>query len=162
MTVERIRLEFERGGVLVADVLPDLAPRTIAAVISALPLEATAYHTRWCGREVYFPVALGRSAPPRENDTSTVNTGDVIYWREWEKAEGASEALSVYYGAEVVRDHRGNLPVNVFARVSQDQWPKIAEIGVRIWQHGIETIHVTRVQESDAPRRADRGGKSTR
>ncbi len=162
MTCERIRLEFERGGVLIADALSELAPRTVSAVLSALPLETTAYHTRWCGREVYFPVTLGRSGPPRENDTSTVNTGDVIYWREWEKVEGASEALSVYYGAEVVRDHHGLLPVNVFARVSQDQWPKIAEIGVRIWQHGVETIHVTRVPKNSAPRRADRGGKSTK
>jgi hypothetical protein len=160
VTGERIRLEFERGGMLIADVLSDVAPRTVSAVLSALPLETTAYHTRWCGREVYFPVALGRSGPPRENDTSTVNNGDVIYWREWEKAEGASEALSVYYGAEVVRDHHGFLSVNVFARVSQDQWPKIAEIGVRIWQHGIETIRLTREAGHDAPRPATRGGKT--
>ena len=153
MTGERIRLEFERGGVLTADVLSDLAPKTVAAVLAALPIETTAYHTRWCGREVYFPVSLGRSGPPRENDTSTVNTGDVIYWREWEKAEGASEALSVYYGAEVVRDHHGPLQVNVFARVPQDQWPAIAEIGVRIWQHGTEKIRIARLPE--------RGGKST-
>jgi hypothetical protein len=150
MTPQRVRLEFQRGGVLVADVLADVAPQTAAAVLSALPLDTTAYHTRWCGREVYFPLTLGGSAPPRENDTSSVNTGDVIYWREWEKTEGASEALSVYYGAEVVRDHRGLLPVNVFARVSQDQWPKIAEIGVRIWQRGIETVRVTRISEEGA------------
>ncbi|MEN6368880.1 MAG: DUF3830 family protein [Thermotogota bacterium] len=162
MTGECIRLEFERGGVLIADVLSELAPRTVSAVLAALPLETTAYHTRWCGREVYFPVALGRSGPPRENDTSTVNIGDMIYWREWEKGEEANEALSVYYGAEVVRDHHGFLSVNVFARVSQDQWPKIAEIGVRIWQHGIETIRLTRIPASDAPRQADRGGKSTK
>ena len=160
MTGERIRLEFERGGALIADVLSELAPRTVSAVLSALPLETTAYHTRWCGREVYFPVVFGRSAPPRENDTSTVNTGDVIYWREWEKGDGASEALSVYYGAEVVRDHHGFLSVNVFARVSQDQWPKIAEIGLRIWQRGIETIRVTREAGREAPRPAAQGGKT--
>jgi len=156
---ERLRMEFERGGVLVADVLSNEAPQTIAAVLSALPIETTAYHTRWCGREVYFPVALGRSGPPRENDTSTVNVGDVIYWREWEKTEGASEALSVYYGAEVVRDHRGFLPVNVFARVPQDQWPRIAEIGVRIWQHGVEGIRVTRIDKDDESPCADRIAK---
>ncbi|MDD4903162.1 MAG: DUF3830 family protein [Candidatus Bipolaricaulis sp.] len=159
MTGERLRLEFERGGVLIANVLSDEAPQTIAAVLSALPIETTAYHTRWCGREVYFPVTLGRSGPPRENDTSTVNAGDVIYWREWEKSDGASEALSVYYGAEVVRDHRGFLPVNVFARVTQDQWPKIAEIGVRIWQHGVERIRVARIDRDDEPHSADRIAK---
>jgi hypothetical protein len=66
MTPQRVRLEFQRGGVLVADVLADVAPQTAAAVLSALPLDTTAYHTRWCGREVYFPLTLGGSAPAGE------------------------------------------------------------------------------------------------
>lgn len=150
MSGTKIRLSFERGGDLIAELLYGAAPRTVDAVLAALPLEVTVYHSRWSGREVNFPLALGDAAPPRENDTTTVNTGDVIYWREWEKGSDACEAIAVYYGAEVTRDHRGTLPVNVFARVSQDQWPKIAEIGTRIWQCGTETIRVTRV--ADAPR----------
>ncbi len=137
-----IELEFARGGVLKAAVLWDSAPETCRAVVDALPLEATVSHSRWSGREVNFPVALGSGAPQRENDTTTVNTGDVIYWREWEKEAKACEALAVYYGAEVTRDHRGYLPVNVFARVPQEQWPLATEIGLRIWREGFERVRV--------------------
>lgn len=77
---------------------------------------------------------------PRENQTATANTGDVIYWKEWETEENPPEALAIYYGAEIIRDHRGFLLVNVFARISQDQWPQIEEIGIRVWQRGVEKI----------------------
>jgi hypothetical protein len=137
-----ISLEFERGGVLSAAVLWDSAPETCRAVLNALPLEAMVSHSRWSGREVNFPIALGPGAPPRENDTTTVNTGDVIYWREWEREAKACEALAVYYGAEVTRDHRGYLPVNVFARIPQGQWPLATEIGLRIWRQGFERVRM--------------------
>jgi hypothetical protein len=142
----KIKFTLERGGELFADLLPKVAPKTIQKVFMVLPYESTAYHTRWCGREVNFPF---KSPEPiaRENQTSTANTGDVIYWKEWETEENPPEALAFYYGAEVIRDHRGFLPVNVFARISQDQWPLIEEIGIRIWQRGIEKIHIEVVED---------------
>ena len=140
----RIRFTFERGGVLEADLLPGKAPRTIERVLQVLPYEATVYHTRWCGREINFPIrSLERVR--RENQTSTANTGDVVYWQEWETEEEPPEALAIYYGAESIRDHRGWLPVNVFARVPQEQWSRIEEIGLRVWQHGIEKIRIEAV-----------------
>ena len=142
----QIKFTFERGGELVADLLPEVAPRTIERVLEVLPLDCTVYHTRWCGREINFPVKSKRPVP-RENQTATANTGDVIYWKEWETGEDPPEALAIYYGAEVIRDHRGFLPVNVFARISQDQWPQIEEIGIRVWQHGIEKLHIEVVKE---------------
>jgi hypothetical protein len=141
----RIKFTFERGGELVADLLPEAAPKTIERVLEVLPLDCTVHHTRWCGREINFPIESKRPVP-RENQTATANTGDVIYWKEWETEENPPQALAIYYGAEVIRDHRGFLPVNVFARVSQDQWPQIEEIGVRVWQQGIEQIHIEVVE----------------
>ena len=138
----RIVLRFERGGELIADLAPELSPRTVEAMLGLLPFEATAYHSRWSGREVNFPVK-SPIAVPRENQTTQMSTGDVIYWKEWELEPGrAAEAIAVYYGAEVSRDHRGRLPVNVFARVPSSQWKAIEEIGVRIWQRGIEKVTV--------------------
>jgi hypothetical protein len=142
----KIRFIFERGGELVADLLPEAAPKTIERVLEVLPHETTVYHTRWCGREIYFPIK-SKNQVPRENQTATANTGDVMYWREWETEENPPEALSIYYGAEVIRDHRGFLSVNVFARISQDQWPQIEEIGIRVWQKGIEKIHIEVVKD---------------
>ncbi len=139
----QVVFDFEKGGLLVAEVLPDIAPKTVEAFLKMLPLQATVYHSRWSGREVNFPVK-SKVRIPRENQTTQTNTGDVIYWKEWEMDDRkAAEAIAIYYGAEVTRDHRGYLPVNVFARVQPDQWKGIEEVGLRIWQHGIEKIKVT-------------------
>jgi hypothetical protein len=143
----RIVFRFERGGELIASLLPELNPKTVSGFIKMLPLEATVYHSRWSGREINFPVE-SREMIPRENQTAQTNTGDVIYWKEWEKADkDASEAIAIYYGPEVTRDHRGYLPVNVFARISQAQWKDIEEIGLRIWQKGIEEVKVAFIED---------------
>ncbi|KUO42652.1 MAG: hypothetical protein APU95_04520 [Hadesarchaea archaeon YNP_N21] len=141
----KIIFVFERGGKFEAELLPELAPYTVARILELLPIEAVLYHTRWCGREIYFPVKTERKIP-RENQTIQTNTGDVAYWREWEKGE-PSETIAVYYGAEIVRDHRGFLPVNVFARVPQSQWKVIEDVGLRVWQHGVERVWV-RLEEA--------------
>ncbi|UCF10134.1 MAG: DUF3830 family protein, partial [Candidatus Bipolaricaulota bacterium] len=128
----RLRFRFERGGEFTAELRPDLTPETVRAVLAMLPFEATALHSRWSGREINFAVRSPENVP-RERQTCTVNTGDVIYWKEWEVGEAGREALAIYYGAEVTRDHRGQLPVNVFGRVPQDEWPQIEKVGLRIW-----------------------------
>jgi len=144
---EKIVFRFERGGELIAELLPDVAPKSVEGFLEILPLKVTVYHSRWCGREFNFPVKTKRNIP-REKQTSTCNTGDVVYWKEWElDPSEAAEAIGIYYGAEVLRDHRGYLPVNPFARISQDQWKTIEEIGVRIWQQGIEKLTIDRLQE---------------
>jgi hypothetical protein len=146
----RIVFAFARGGRLTATPLPELNPKTVEAFLKMLPLQATVYHSRWSGREINFPVNSGGSIA-RENQTTQTNTGEVIYWREWEKeGPAAAEAIAIYYGAEVTRDHRGYLPVNVFARIPEYQWKAIEEIGLRIWQQGIEkvTVSVEEIPES--------------
>ncbi|MFC2079431.1 cyclophilin-like fold protein [Candidatus Bipolaricaulota bacterium] len=144
-----IRFRFERGGGFAARLRPDLAPETVEAVMAMLPIETTVYHSRWSGREINFPVKSSKPVP-RERQTCTVNTGDVIYWKEWEMGAEAQEALAIYYGAEVTRDHRGYLPVNVFAQVPQQEWQEIEKVGLRIWKEGVEKLTVSRVSEEAA------------
>lgn len=142
-------LKFERGGILVAELLPDLAPKTVRTVVEMLPLSAVVFHTRWCGREIYVPVTTG-SPVGREHQTSQTNTGDLIFWREWDDDSPAPEgAISVYYGPELTRDHRGFLQVNVFGRVPQSQWKAIEEIGLRIWQKGTEHVEILTASAED-------------
>jgi len=143
----KILFKFERGGELVAEVLPDVAPKTVESCLEMLPLEATVYHSRWSGREINFPLKSRRKIS-RENQTTQMSTGDVIYWKEWEMEDSeAAEAIAVYYGAEVSRDHRGYLPVNLFARIPASQWKTIEQIGLRIWQQGVEKVTVTKLEE---------------
>ena len=69
---------FEKGGNLFVE-LCDKTPHTLRTLSKILPLESEARHTRWCGREVYFPICT-RQTPCRENQTSTVSKFDVAYW----------------------------------------------------------------------------------
>ena len=143
----KILFRFEKGGEFIAALRPDVAPRTVNSFLEMLPLEATVYHSRWSGREINFPLKSKREIP-RENQTSQTNTGDVIYWKEWEKEDSeAAEAIAIYYGPEVTRDHRGHLPVNAFAVISQSQWQTIEKVGLRIWQQGVEKVTVTALKE---------------
>lgn len=73
---------FEKGGNLSVE-LCDKTPHTLRTLSKILPLESEARHTRWCGREVYFPICT-RQTPCRENQTSTVSKFDVAYWTEWD------------------------------------------------------------------------------
>ncbi len=138
----RIVFAFAKGGRLTARLLPELNPKTVEAFLKMLPLEATMYHSRWSGREINFPVESDENIP-QENQTVQTNTGEVIYWREWEKQGPAAQAIAIYYGAEISRDHRGYLPVNVFARIPESQWKEIEQIGLRIWREGVEKVAVS-------------------
>jgi hypothetical protein len=140
-----IRFDFEKGDSITARLLPAGAPKTVEYVLGLLPVASTAYHTRWCGREVYVPLD-GRGGTRPENETATVSFGDVVYWREWGR-EGGPETISVFYGAESVRDHRGILTVNVIGRVPGDQLANLEQIGLRVWQQGIEKVRVEPVED---------------
>ena len=95
----RVALKFERGGELEAVLTPEVSPHTVDAFLAMLPLEVTVYHSRWSGREINFPVR-SLVPVPRENQTTQVSVGDLIYWREWELEPGrAAEAIALYYGA---------------------------------------------------------------
>jgi hypothetical protein len=143
----KILFRFERGGELPAELLREGAPKTVESLLEILPLEATVYHSRWSGREINFPLKSKRKIP-RENQTTQTNTGDVIYWKEWELEDSeAAEAIAIYYGPEVTRDHRGYLPVNIFGRIPASQWKIIEEVGLRIWQQGVERVTVTILEE---------------
>jgi hypothetical protein len=62
----RIVFKFERSGKLTADILPELAPKTVSSISNTLPFQSTVFHTRWCGREIYLTMALNRRNWPSD------------------------------------------------------------------------------------------------
>lgn len=141
---QKLKLSFERGGELELEVLTDVAPKTIEVILGLLPIENIVYHSRWSGREINTEIKTGKTVS-RENQTIQTKTGDVVYWREWEKVSPeAAEVIAIYYGPELTRDHRGFQPVNVFATIDPTQWKLIEEIGIRIWRKGGELMRLTR------------------
>lgn len=136
----RLEFEFARGGVLGATGQAK-ARHTLDCIAGAQPLAATALQARWSGRELFLPVDLP-SKPPRENQTIRASLGDVIYFREWEGQyeHTGFEAIGLFYGPEIVREWRGEAPVNVIARIDPGQFALLEELGDRIWRQGGEDV----------------------
>lgn len=142
----KLRMVFEKGGELTATLNQEGAPKSVKAVLDALPIKSYVAHTRWCGREF----SLGFSSadpPPKEAHTGMASKFDVFYWRNWDGealAEAqATEAISIYYGPEKMEYHGGRLTANLIGHIDYDQEKQLEEIGLRIWQKGFENVVVT-------------------
>ena len=107
------------------------------------PINAKIFQARWSGREIFIPTKL-KKKPPRENQTIRANLGDVIYFREWKDSYDFTgfEAIGIFYGPEIVREWRGDSPVNLIGRIDPSQWDLIKSIGERVWRQGGERISI--------------------
>lgn len=142
---QRIALEFARGGRVRAVLLIDKAPRTCAALWKALSHEAEVLHARWAGREIFLALPLA-DKPPMENLTNRASAGEIIYFREWEGQydQTGFETMGLFYGAEVIREWRGDVRANLIARVLAEDLPLLEEVGLRVWRRGTERVRVVR------------------
>jgi hypothetical protein len=138
----RLEFVFQRGGSLIVSTLAE-APKTLDAVRQDLPIEAEVLQARWSGKEIFVPIAL-KHKPPRERQSIRASLGDVIYFREWEGSyeHTGFEAIGLFYGPEIVREWRGDAPVNVFGRVDPSQFELLQAIGARVWRQGGEGISI--------------------
>lgn len=143
----KLEFVFGRGGVLRVEVDSE-AKETVTCISEALPLESSVYQARWSGREFFLPVKL-RKKPPREKQSIRASLGDIIYFREWEDAYDYTgfEAIGLFYGPEIVREWRGDAPVNVFGRIVPADLVLVKEIGERVWRQGGESVTVRQLKE---------------
>jgi hypothetical protein len=140
----KLAFDFAGGERLTAGLLGERVRKTEQAIAAALPIETSVYQARWSGREIFLPVTLP-DKPPRENQSIRAATGDVIYFCGWKEAYDYTgfEAIGLFYGNEIVREWRGDCPVNVIARIDPSQFDLLAVLGERIWRKGGEAITVT-------------------
>lgn len=140
----KIAFQFAGSERLIAEVLDKRVPKTQQAISQALPMQRSVYQARWSGREFFVPVDLPNK-PPRENQTIRAAIGDVIYFYEWPDAYEYTgfEAIGLFYGNEIVREWRGDCPVNVFARIDPSQFALLETLGERIWRKGGEDIAIS-------------------
>jgi hypothetical protein len=86
----------------------DLAPNTVAQILSALPIESTAM--TW-GDEVYFQIPVDVD---RENARSRVAKGDLGYWPD-------GNCFCIFYGKTPMSPSEDEIvpasPVNVIGRI---------------------------------------------
>ena len=143
----KFEFTFKRGGVLQMTTL-GAAPKTASALKAEGAIDATVYQARWSGREMAIPVNF-KQKPVRENQSIRANIGDVIYFQEWGENYDRTgfENIGIFYGAEIVREWRGDAPVNVFGRIDPNQYDLLREIGERVWRQGGESIVIRLVED---------------
>lgn len=103
----------------VAELFPDLAPKTCAAVLSAMPMTGTINHANFSGEEVSFPTR--GLLWERENQILDCQPGDLGYFVQ-------GPAICIYYGALRVIS-----PGSVFGRITTNL-PQIQEVARRSWK----------------------------
>src|SRR6056297_2923207 len=146
----KIKISFDKGGSLTAT-LDNRSPKTVKAFIECLPIATTVVHTRWCGREFSLGIDT-ENKPPKEKITNTVSKFGVSYWKDWnsqiKNSEALSnEAISIFYGAELLRYHAGELFVNLIGRIDLNQEDLLEEIGERVWLQGKENVNIELIEE---------------
>lgn len=132
----KIRMEFERGGVITGTLFEDQAPETCRRVLEALPHTAEAIHAMWAGEEIFFNAFPARFEP--EKATIQVMPGALAI-------VPGSSSFCVFYGRAIPRKAVDQtVDVNVFGQV--DDVPAMAEIGKRVRRKGVEKMTISAVR----------------
>ena len=139
---KRIVLEFERGGVVLAELLTEEAPKTCAAVLKALPVKNKAVHAMWAGEEIFFDGFPLSEPLVFENETNDVEPGSLACISSYATRRFRKESITsfcIFYGKS--RPRKGldqTVDVNVFAKIRDAK--AITEIARRIKYEGAEEI----------------------
>ena len=106
----KIMIYIASAGSILAETAESLNPRTVKAIIQALPIRG--HCNRW-GDEIYFRTEVIVS---EENSEQIVEKGALAYWPP-------GQAFCIFFGptpASSGSEPRAASPVNVFGRVLQD------------------------------------------
>ncbi len=142
----KVVLRFSKGGILEGKLKEEWgAPQTIAILKQMGKASSLARHSRYSGREVYFPIPSSVLAP-KEHYSIYVSKGDIIYWRAW-RDDGQNPVMSFYYGPEHARSSQGDEPVNIVGHIREDLLPLAQEIGERVWLQGAEQVEIEIIPE---------------
>jgi len=118
-----VKIKFKAKGYEWDVELLNVAPKTVEAVINALPIKSIA--NRW-GDEIYFETGI---VVGEENSKEVVEVGDVAYWI-------AGKAICIFFGKTPISDDeiKPASAVNVFGKIRGDlNKLKEVEDGDEVW-----------------------------
>ena len=109
------RLELVvNGEVLTAELLPDDAPESVAAVKDFLPLESELMHVRWSGIATWINIdEIDLPEIPRENHTVYPSFGDLLLYPGYRN----EQEILVPCGPTCFKSPAGELAGNHFATI---------------------------------------------
>jgi hypothetical protein len=143
----RVKFKFVNESVTaIAELFDEQAPKSIAAVIAALPQKNEAHHATYSGSEVAFildrDLGIGM-----ENATSKVIPGDLGYTRfeggiMWGFPESFSELCWFYDRDAVPSMPDGPVPVNIIGTFVEG-FAEFAAVCKRMKREGVKPIEIS-------------------
>jgi hypothetical protein len=141
------------GAAVRIELLWDQAPRTCAAVWSALPIAKPVFHGRRSGQELFL-LADPFEDPGAENQPPSLASGDVLFlhlpptwtddYEQYTRSEQGMFDIALIYGPDaLLRGPDAPVPANRFGCVVEDL-PALAEIGTRMWLEGCQDAALLR------------------
>ncbi len=137
--MNRLKLEFERGGIFYARLLEDEAPKTCKTIREHLPFEYLFYQSIVSGQAlVTLPPDL---TVERENQRVANTPAGTIAFLVRDEPILVPDEIYIAYGLFISRgltvDSRQ--PVNVFAQIDEDLG-ELAGVGRRVLMEGAESV----------------------
>lgn len=143
----KMEIEFEKGGVFVARLLEDEAPKTCQAIKEHLPFEYK-FHQSIVSGQAMVTLPPDLTVEPENQRVAGIPPGALSFLVRDEVVLVPDE-IYIAYGIFISRGLTVDMkqPVNVFAQIESDL-DELKKVGQRVLMNGAEMVHF-RLLESD-------------
>ena len=128
---KKMKITFERGGVVYARLLTEDAPKTVETFVKTLPRRETVYHAKYAGCAIFIDTAVNDFE--KENVIQDKFPGRISMTLG--KPVFRGKAVHLWYDDYIlsVKDE------NLFAIMDEECLPTLKEVGARVFKEGPET-----------------------
>ncbi|MBQ3532991.1 MAG: DUF3830 family protein [Oscillospiraceae bacterium] len=138
---KKLKMTFERGGVIYADLLEKEAPKTVEIFCKSLPITYPMYHGRYAGPAMFFDTNFtgieGENFPSRKYvGMLTMTLGNKNH---------PHHAVHMFYSYKRPIESSNN-EIH-FAQVPAKYFDELEEIGERVWRCLPENVTIELVEE---------------
>lgn len=135
----RVRVEFEKGGLFVASLLEDAAPKTCRIIRNCLPFQYRFHHSIVSGQAL-VTVLPDLTVECENQRVAGIAPGSLCFLVRNEPVLVPDE-IYITYGIFISRGLTLDMkqPVNVFGRI-EERFDELGQIGSRVLMSGAETV----------------------
>ena len=137
----KLKLTFEKGGTVYADLLTDKAPKTCEMICAELPRTYPMIHGRYAGPAMFFntdftEVPEENYSPRKWDGQLTLTLGTKVH---------PVHACHVFYSYKLpIEDSNNEI---YFAQIPPKYFEELETIGNRVWQNCPENVTIEVVDE---------------
>lgn len=127
---KKLKITFERGGVVYANLLSEEAPKTVEAILNTLPRREKVYHAKYAGCAIF--IDTGITEMEKEHTIQEKKPGRISLTLG--KPTFTGKCIHLWYNDYIlsVKDE------NHFAEVEKEYLPVLESVGFRVFHEGPE------------------------